>query len=210
LDSLGLTWIHLESLGLTWYHLVVLKSPANHIKSRASETNGTGEQLGQRKATSGRELHQITPRTHQNASDHTITHPEHMQHHRRTHRGTWIHVDSPNLIDLTWLSLKPQQITLKTELARPTAPGDQRDERHRGISGENPKIHQEISKSPPGPTRRLQNPSRKHQRCSRSSQNNFLFRFPTKSSTNPKGTPEPRSTNRTPEPQPQDHARRSH
>ena len=132
LDSLGLTWIHLDSLGLTWYHLVVLKSPANHIKSRASETNGTGEQLDQRKATSGRELHQITPRTHQNASDHTRTHPEHMQHHRRTHRGTWIHVDSPNLIDLTWLSLKPQQITLKAELAGRTAPvnnsGDQRRE----------------------------------------------------------------------------------
>ena len=131
--------------------------------------------------------HQNTSRTHQNTSDHTRTHPEHMQHHHRTRRGTWIHVDSPNLIDLTWLSLKPKHIILKAKLARRTVPGDQRDERHRG-DVENPKIHQEMSKSSPGPTRRFQKQSRKHQRCSRSSQNNFLCHFTTKSSTDAKGT----------------------
>ena len=66
------------------------------------------------------------------------------------------------------------------------------------------------NKSLPGPTRNLQNPSRKHQRCSRNSWNNFLIHFARKSSTNPKGTPTHRRTNRTPEPQRQGHAHRSH
>ena len=78
--------------------------------------------------------------------------------------------------------------------------------------GKNPKIHETNRKSSTGPTRRLQNPSRKHQRCSRSSQNDFLLHFTKKSSTKPKGTPEPdpRTTILTLDPQRQDHARRNH
>ena len=87
-----------------------------------------------------------------------------------------------------------------------------RDKRHRGTTApEIHQIHQKTNKSLPGSTRNLQNASRKHQRCSSNSQNNFLIHFARKSSTNPKGTDgRPRSTNRTPEPQRQDHAHRSH
>ena len=54
------------------------------FKAELPADNGTGEQLGQRKETSGRKSHQITPRTHQNTSDHSRTHQEHMQHHQET------------------------------------------------------------------------------------------------------------------------------
>ena len=58
-----------------------------------------------------------------------------------------------------------------------------------------------------------QNSSRNHQASSRISQNHFLIHFATKSDTNnPNGTAaaQPRSTNRSPEPQRRDHARRTH
>ena len=63
--------------------------------------------------------------------------------------------------------------------ARPTAPVEQRWHSQNQLK---------TVETLPRPTRRFQNSSRKHQRCSRSLQNNFLFHFTTKSSTDPKGT----------------------
>ena len=114
---------------------------------------------------------------------------------------TWSHVISPGFT-LGTTTHAATNGTGEQRLPRPTAPGNSSTKHSSNPSKTN--------KSLPGPTRNLQKASRKHQRCSRNSQNNFLFHFARKSSTNPKGTRTPRTTNRTPEPQRQDHAHRSH
>ena len=60
--------------------LASLKTPAKHKENKGPGTNGTGEQLDQSKKTRGQKSHQITPRTHQNTSDDSRTHQEHVQH----------------------------------------------------------------------------------------------------------------------------------
>ncbi len=105
-------------------------------------------------------------------------------------------------------SLKPPQITFKAKLAGTTAPVN-------NCSKETRQVAEKRIRSYPGRTRT-------HQITQEHIKNTYgIIRGPTevlisqkcntKSSTQPKGTrPRHRSTNQAPEPQRQDHARRSH
>ena len=66
------------------------KPPQNTRKTKVPRRTRAGEQPDQSKKTRDPKSHQITPRTHQNTSDDSRTHQEHVQHLQRNHRGEQI------------------------------------------------------------------------------------------------------------------------